>query len=117
MRMNRFFLFGIALDVALNLALIPQWHALGSAIAAICTQVFIAGAMIWLAVEEFGFRPSKQGMLQVLGFAQFILLFDAILFNMLDAPWGLKFALALAIGLAALFAFQLVDFKKIREAL
>jgi len=108
MRMNRFFLVGIVLDVVLNLLLIPRWQALGSAAAAVVTQVFIAGAMLWLCVREFDFRPSLQGLAQMLGFAGAVLLFDMLLFGYSGLPWAINFGLALCAGLVGLFLFRLI---------
>jgi len=117
MAMNRFFLVGIAIDLALNLLLIPKWGAFGSATAAVATQVFISCAMVWLAVREFGFKPSARGLIQVIGFAAFILVSDLIIFEETALFWGVKFCLALGLGLVGLFGFQMVDLKKARRAL
>jgi O-antigen/teichoic acid export membrane protein len=114
MRMNRFFVVGIALDLALNLALIPQWQAVGSAIAALATQVFIAAAMIWLCVREFEFRPSRLGLVQTLGFLGYILVFDWFLFEQTSLAWPPKFALALSAGLAGLFLFKMVGWASLK---
>jgi len=119
MRMNRFFVVGIALDLALNLLLIPHWQAIGSATAALATQIFIAGAMIWLCVREFEFRPSRLGMIQTIGFFVFILLFDWLLFEKTGFAWSVKFAVALGAGLAGLFLFSMVSiasFKALRKS-
>jgi O-antigen/teichoic acid export membrane protein len=114
MRMNRFFVVGIALDLVLNLALIPQWQAVGSAIAALATQVFIAAAMIWLCVREFEFRPSRLGLVQTFGFLGFILVFDWFLFEQTSLAWPPKFALALGAGLAGLFLFKMVGWASLK---
>lgn len=106
MRMNRFFLVGIAIDLALNLLLIPYWQAFGSAVAALATQLFIAGAMVWLSIKEFGFRPGRTGLLQVIGFLVFMLCFDFFIFKETNLFWAVKFGLALFAGLVALFLFQ-----------
>ena len=109
MRMNRFFVAGIAIDLALNLALIPHWQAMGSATAALVTQVFIAGAMVWLCVREFDFHPSRLGLIQTFGFCAFILVFDWLLFEKTAFEWKAKFLLALGAGMAGLFLFRLVQ--------
>ena len=117
MRMNRFFVVGIAIDLLLNMMLIPHYQALGSAMAALTTQIFIAAAMVWLCVQEFEFRPSLQGMVQTLGFFIYILVFDWFLFETLQLAWPLKFISALGIGLVGLFLFKMVSlasFKTLR---
>jgi O-antigen/teichoic acid export membrane protein len=117
MRMNRFFIIGIGIDLALNLLLIPHYQALGSAMAAVATQVFIGGAMVWLSLQEFAFKPSKTGLLQVIGFAVFICCADFLLFEKTTLGWGLKFSAALAFGLLGLLVFQMIDLKKIRQTI
>ncbi|MFN0173441.1 MAG: polysaccharide biosynthesis C-terminal domain-containing protein [Saprospiraceae bacterium] len=113
MRMNRFFLVGIVIDLGLNLALIPYWQAIGSAMAALMTQIFIAGAMIWLCVREFEFRPSLLGLVQTFGFLAFILVLDGFLFQATDFSWPIKFVAALGLGLVGLFVFKMVGIKSL----
>lgn len=107
MRMNRFFIVGIALDLGLNLLLMPTWKASGSAVAALATQVFIAAAMVWLAVKEFGLKPGKRSMLQTIGFLGAILTLDGLLFELTTLAWQVKFALALLSGIFLLFLFRM----------
>jgi O-antigen/teichoic acid export membrane protein len=114
MRMNRFFIVGIVLDLALNLALIPKYQAIGSALAALATQIFIASAMIWLCVREFEFRPSRLGLIQTFGFFAFILVSDWFLFEETALGWPIKFAAALGAGLAGLFLFRMVGIKSLQ---
>lgn len=114
MRMNRFFLIGIAIDLGLNIALIPYWQALGAALAALVTQIFIAGAMIWLCMREFDFKPSRSGLIQIVGYFAFILIFDGLLFEATTIQWPLKFAASLGIGLAGLFLFKMVGTASLR---
>lgn len=116
MRMNRFFLVGIGVDLLLNLLLIPRYEALGSAIAALCTQVFIASAMVWLVIQDFGFRPAWKTVVQVGGFFLFLTGSDYVIFYDTPLRWGYKFGFALFAGLAGLLLFQLVDLKKVRNA-
>lgn len=107
MRMNRFFVFGIALDLALNLLLMPSLKALGSATAALATQVFIAAAMVWLAAREFDLKPGRRSLLQTFGFACAVPGIDWLLFEMTPFVWQVKFGLALALGIVFLFLFKM----------
>jgi len=108
MRMNRFFVIGIVLDLGLNLLLIPYWQAIGSAVAALATQVFIASAMVWLCVREFEFKPSRLGLIQTFGFFAFTVFSDWFLFEIITLAWPLKFVTALGLGLVGLFLFRMV---------
>jgi len=113
MKMNRFFVVGIGLDLALNLWLIPQYEALGSAMAALATQCFIASAMVWLSVREFRFTPSRFGLFQVLGFAVFVLLCDWFVFEKTALFWWLKMGISLGVGLLGLVLFRLITLQSV----
>jgi O-antigen/teichoic acid export membrane protein len=113
MQMNRFFLVGLGLDVVLNIVLIPHFQAIGSAMATVSTQTFIALAMIGLCVQAYGFRPGWRGVIQVTGFTLWVLGVDWFVFQYTDWQWYLQFGAALLTGLAGLFLFQLIDVRQI----
>ena len=115
-RMNRFFAVGIALDVLLNLWLVPPFQALGAAAAALITQLFIAAAMAWLSVRQFHYRPNPKSVAQIAGFALFLWAAHWVVFEKMDLPWPWKSGLGLLAGLAGLFLFQLIDLKNARGA-
>jgi O-antigen/teichoic acid export membrane protein len=71
-RMNRFFIIGIALDVLLNLLLVPRMQALGSAWAALSTQVFIAAAMMFSAWRQYHFKVNVSSVVQWLLFSSLV---------------------------------------------
>jgi O-antigen/teichoic acid export membrane protein len=110
MRMNRYFLMGVLLDLGLNILLIPYWNAAGSAIAALTTQAFIAGSMVWLCMKTFEFKPTRNGLLQTFGFAGFVLLGDLWLFEETGIDWKWKFSGALMMGGVGLLLFKMVEF-------
>lgn len=112
MQMNRFFVLGIFLDLSLNLLLIPRYQALGAAIAAVSTQVFIAVSMMGLSMLEFGFRPQIRSVFRVLGFATTVLAAHWYLFSLEGWSWGVQFVLALAAGGLGMPAFNLVEFSR-----
>lgn len=117
MQMNRFFVAGLALDVALNLLLVPHFQALGSSCAVLGTQTFIAGAMVWLSVRTFRFRPSRGGLWQIIGFTAWSLAADFWVFEKTGFDWKLKFGLALVVGLAGLFLFKVFRVSQLRQLL
>jgi O-antigen/teichoic acid export membrane protein len=115
MQMNRFFVLGIALDVALNLLLIPKYQALGSAMATLGTQAFIAVVMAALCVRYFGLRPSAKGLAQTLGYAAFVLGAAWAVFTFLEVAWPVQAGLVLLLALAGALVFRLLDFRKLRR--
>ncbi|MFN0016566.1 MAG: polysaccharide biosynthesis C-terminal domain-containing protein [Saprospiraceae bacterium] len=112
--MNRIFAFGIALDVALNLLLIPRFEALGSAAAALCTQVFVAGGMVFLCLKNYALRPSASELAGTLGFAATVVLADKLIFDVPGLVWTTKVWLAFVVSLAAALLFRQVDVRELR---
>ena len=115
--MSRFFFIGIILNVALNLALIPHWQALGAAAATVVTQSFAAGSMIWLCHRHVHLRPGWRSVARTLGFALFVLACDDLIFSVLPANWGIRFGLALSAGAAGVFAFGMIPLKQAKAFL
>lgn len=115
MQMNHFFLVGIAIDLGLNLILIPEWGARGAAVAALTTQCFVAASMVWLCLREFRFKSSGWGTAQVAGFAVWTLLSDWLLFEGTAMSWPVQFSLALLAGAIGVFLFRLVGIEELRN--
>lgn len=113
--MNRFFVFGIALDLTLNLLLVPQWQAWGAAVAAVATQGFVAVSLVWLCIRSFHLQPSRAGLLQAAGFAVTVVAVDGAIFHLTDWAWWLKCAGALGAGAAGAVLFKLLDWRAIRR--
>jgi O-antigen/teichoic acid export membrane protein len=72
MRMNRFFVVGIVLDIALNLVLVPDYQAIGSAWSALCTQIFIALAMIFTAWRTYQFPIQMSAIFRLVLFTSLV---------------------------------------------
>ena len=117
MKMNRFFVLGIGLDLILNLILIPKWQATGSALAAISTQVFISGAIVWLAFREFKLTFYPARLAAVIGFALFVIFGDYVLFGQSGISIGIKLVGAMFFGAIGLLIFRLINIRNLRKAL
>jgi O-antigen/teichoic acid export membrane protein len=115
MEMNRFFLIGIAIDLGLNLLLIPGHYALGAAIAAIVTQIFIASSMVWLSVKTFGFSGGKRTMARAFMFLCWMLLFSWLIRCYLPLPWGYQFVLSGCVAFPGAFLFRLIDWRQLKN--
>lgn len=117
MEMNRVFIIGLVLDVALDFALIPRWQAQGAAIATVSTQAFVAVGMVWLCSRDFSFRPSRRGLLQVLVFGVMVLAVDWLIFEKTGWRWPVKFGAAFATGLGGVLGLGLLDWRQLRAFL
>jgi O-antigen/teichoic acid export membrane protein len=115
--MNRIFIFGILLNLALNLFLIPRYQAFGTAVAAVMTQSFVAVGMMWLCAKTFDFWPSQKWWLRTTGFALFVLAANWFVFEKTDLNWVIKFILGLSAGGAGAIFFKMADWRKIRNLL
>lgn len=113
--MNRYFIIGIGIDLTLNALLVPSYQAYGSAIATLCTHLFVASAVALLASRTFGFKASRRGALQVSGFTAFVLGFDWLVFEKTAFAWPFQFGLALLAGLVGLLLFGLFDVRAARR--
>jgi O-antigen/teichoic acid export membrane protein len=107
--MNRFFVYGIVLNLALNIFLIPRYQAFGTAVAAVLTQSFVSGGMMLLSARTFGFRPGKRWWLRTAGFSLSVLVANWVIFEMTTWNWVLKCGLGLSAGLAGALIFGMID--------
>ncbi|MCC6462520.1 MAG: polysaccharide biosynthesis C-terminal domain-containing protein [Saprospiraceae bacterium] len=117
MQMNRFFVAGILLDVALNLVLIPRYQAIGSAWATLGTQVFIALSVMVLCVRHFGFRPSVLGLARLLAYPALVLATNAWVYQQAGASWPVKMGGMLLVSLLLAIGLRLLDIRQWRALL
>ncbi|MCC7244524.1 MAG: polysaccharide biosynthesis C-terminal domain-containing protein [Saprospiraceae bacterium] len=90
--LNRFFVVGIALELLLNLTLVPQWKAFGATLATLGTQTFIALAMIWLTMREFRFKPGTNTLIRMAAFVGWVVAANYIVISLLDWNFIVKTA-------------------------
>jgi O-antigen/teichoic acid export membrane protein len=116
-QMNRFFIAAIVLDVALNLALVPRFQALGSAVVTLSTQTFIALCMIGLAARHFDLRSGTAGVARIAGFGLLVVAADWLIFEWAALPWPWDFAAALGAGPVFMVLLGMVDLRKLKGVL
>lgn len=113
--MNRFFIIGIALNATMNFILIPSYQAFGAAIAAVCTQGFIAASMVGLVLYTFKWRPSVVSVLQVVGYLAFILLVNELVTEKTTFVWYVKMALCAAACVPGVLLFGWVKWAQVQR--
>ena len=112
--LNYMALGGMLLNIILNLFFIPQWGAIGAAIASAVTQVLTALAQMILAHRLLKLRGTLNSSIRVILFALitlsvlFAFKWDSILANLI---WSGSVALVLAL------LFGLIDLKDIRTVI
>ncbi len=110
-KMNRLFLFGIVVNVVLNLLLIPHLKAVGAGAAALSTQAFVLVGQMWIAKKELRLPTGLRQVAKVSGFVTVVVLADWQLYNFAGGSWLLRFGAAIAAGLLLAFIFRLIRLK------
>jgi O-antigen/teichoic acid export membrane protein len=113
-QMNRFFLIAIIIDLSLNLLLVKELKAQGSAISVVSTQGFVALGMIYLCIRIYGFVPSWKTVIQLVVFCLLLAILGQWCYASLDQVWEVKFALVLLLALIAALLTGLMDWRTIR---
>ncbi|WP_299578984.1 oligosaccharide flippase family protein [uncultured Sunxiuqinia sp.] len=108
-QLNQMALAGVVLNVSLNLLLIPQLQALGSAYASLTTQLLTAMAQVVIATRLFQFKVDYLLLLKLLGFVLFCILAAKASLFLNDRLLG--FALLLLSGVAYAFLSRLISIK------
>ncbi|MDX1666966.1 MAG: polysaccharide biosynthesis C-terminal domain-containing protein [Saprospiraceae bacterium] len=107
--MNQIFAAGVAINVGLNLILIPQQKAIGAAFATFITQMLVFIAQYWLAHKKLGIYPglATWGKLLLFGSSVTVAIFFSSMYLPLSWPW--QFLLSLTLGGAAAWMTGLVN--------
>ncbi len=114
-KMNLIFLMGIALNLALNFLLIPQWKATGAGISAFSTQTLVLIGMVFLAKKELRLPADRRHILKIASFILLVVLLNRQLYQWPEFDWKIKFAAGLAGGLALAFLLRLIRFKMLLD--
>ena len=114
-KMNKLFLVGIAVNVGLNLLLIPVMHATGAALAALITQSVVLLGMQILAKKELRL-PSTPGLaLRIVAFSVLTISANYYLYHFVEMAWMLKFGGGILSGILFAFVFRLINLKLLFE--
>jgi len=106
-RLNRFFATGIVLNIALNLLLVPRYQAVGSALATLTTQSFIAIAALVLSIQRFQWQKNNSLTIRIVLFGLLIPLTDWMISTQTNWPWLLQFSTMLGAGaVGCIFLFS-----------
>lgn len=72
-QLNLMALAGMVLNISLNLILIPEYQAFGSAYASLSTQLFTGAAQLVLAINIFRLKPQVTYIAQILLFVMVVI--------------------------------------------
>jgi O-antigen/teichoic acid export membrane protein len=100
---------GMVLNVTLNLILIPQFEAYGSAYASLSTQLFTGAAQVILAVYIFKLKPGLIYIAQLIAFTGLVILIASLTKNL--EYWLYGYLVTLAGSALIAFLLRLVSVK------
>lgn len=105
---------GVVINLLLNFWLIPQMGALGCAVAAVFTQLLVAGLHLLAAKVKFDLHANVQSMLKLAGFCVFCIA-TIFLVSKLSIPWVWLFILSGAGSVSLAYIFGLVPVQELMK--
>ena len=105
---------GVAINVILNLILIPKYGVHGAAVSNISTQVYMAVTQIVLSAKIFKFKINYKLIGILLIFIAFLIL-SGYFIRTLSISWIFGFALVISIGVISGFLTRLLNIKTLYQ--
>lgn len=114
--LNQISLIGFALNITLNLILIPRFQASGSAIATVVSQLLILSAHILYAGKLFSFKNNIRHWSPSLLFIGIIVLINFGL-SKIEISWYYTFVCGMLLSVLSAFVVGLIKITELRKAL
>ncbi len=111
-KQNYVALGGIAINVILNLILIPKYYALGSAISSLVTQLLTGLLQVYLCYKVFHFKVNKRLLTSLFLFIIGLFFINYFTLN-LTAQWMFNFVIMLIFSGLLAFATGMVNPKSV----
>jgi len=103
---------GVIISLTINLLLVPQIMAVGSAYASLCAQFITAIAQLFLAVKIFKFRMNYKYLGILLTFLLGLIL-AGYLSKMMPYEWKINFSFMLVASILLTFLLRLINIKEL----
>jgi O-antigen/teichoic acid export membrane protein len=104
---------GMVINVSLNLILIPQYQAFGSAYASLFTQIVTASAQVILAVMVFKLKPNYLFLLKLVAFASVTVILAEVSLRLENWFYGYLFMISASVFFAFILRlFNILDLYK-----
>ncbi|MDP2386478.1 MAG: polysaccharide biosynthesis C-terminal domain-containing protein [Bacteroidota bacterium] len=111
-QLNYMALFGILVNIILNVILINYYKAMGSAISSLITQFLTAGIQIYLATKIFKFKTNKRLLIQLALFIGGIIVSNIFTYNLFH-NWMINFSIMTIISAVWALVIGLISVKAI----
>jgi O-antigen/teichoic acid export membrane protein len=108
--LNTMALFGIIVNIVLNLILVPKLEALGAAYTSLATQAFTAGAQVFIVMRIFKFRFNLKIFFSLLIYFVGVILIG-ILSRDLPYQWYLSYFIMITLSVLLAFGIKLLSVK------
>ncbi|HRH65042.1 MAG TPA: oligosaccharide flippase family protein [Bacteroidia bacterium] len=103
---------GMAVNIIMNLVLIPRYSAVGAAVSSITTQVFTAFAQILMVQKAFEFRKNYSLLLKLTLFIGGCILVNHLSYS-LNLFWMTRFVISASGCFALAFALRLISIRNL----
>ena len=107
-KQNMLFLAAVAINIGLNVYLIPRHGTIGAAIAALITQVFATTGLIWIGRRHLQQKPDVRRTICIAGYILLLVLGGWLLAS-LGLLWMIEISFFLLIAVAGGFLFGMLD--------
>lgn len=117
-QLNTMASISMALNIILNLILVPRYQATGAAISSLATQTFAASAQVFIAVKVFGFKVRQQYAVKFFLFLVAIVMLGflvTVLRQYSSFSWYYYLAIYISVGLLLSVLLKLFSFKGLYE--
>lgn len=112
-QLNIMAFIGMVINVSLNLILIPQYQAFGSAYASLFTQIVTASAQVILAVMVFKLKPNYLFLLKLVAFACVTVILAEVSLRLENWFYGYLFMITASVFFAFILRlFNILDLYK-----
>jgi O-antigen/teichoic acid export membrane protein len=109
-------LFGVLMNIMLNILFIPRYQGVGSAIASTATQFIIAALQLMLIANIFKSRPSARTILKTIAFAVSLVITGAAVKHQ-GIQWFYGFLIIAICSTGLAFSMKLLTIREIKDAL
>jgi O-antigen/teichoic acid export membrane protein len=111
MQLNIMASIGMALNIVLNIFLIPLYKAYGSALSSLITQFITAFFQVYLCQKVFKFRVNYRFLITLFVFLIGVIVFNYVSLKMPINDWIMKFVIMTIMSTLFAFTIRLINLK------
>ena len=109
-QLNSIAFISVVISIVLNLILIPEYYAKGSAIASLTAQSFTAILLIIVSVKFFKFKMNLKFVLNLIAFIAGVIMFNVVV-KELNFDWTYQFIIMITCSIILAFILKLFSLR------